>query len=91
MPALVSYQLVNGEGSGETTTERGMIECRARECLIAGSDKGLDKTVIEIRYNVVRSNVPHEVTMVRKLRDYLPRGGRSDCESDSIDGPESMC
>ena len=33
---------------------------------------GLDSTVVETRFIVVRSSVPHRVSTVRKLRDYLP-------------------
>jgi hypothetical protein len=72
MPALVIYQIVDGDGSCETTIERGLIERWARECALSGSTTGLDRTVIETRYNVIRSSVPQSVTTVRTLRHFLP-------------------
>jgi hypothetical protein len=76
MPDLVRYQLVDGPHAGEPTTERGEIERLARECEAATCRAGLDSTVVETRFNVVRSNVPDVVTTVRILRDYLPPGDR---------------
>jgi hypothetical protein len=39
---------------------------------------GLDSTVIERRFNVVRLGVPHHVVTVRRLRDYLPPVAQGD-------------
>ena len=72
MPALVQYQLRDGPLVGEPTTERGQIERLARECWAADCRAGLDSTVVETRFNVVRSGVPDLVATARKLRDYLP-------------------
>ena len=72
MPDLVRYQLWDGPHAGEPTTERGEIERLARECQAADVPAGLDSTVVETRFNVVRSSVPHRVATARKLRDYLP-------------------
>ena len=72
MPALVSYQLLDGGRRCEPTTDRGAIERLAQKCLMTAADDCLNWTVIETRYNVVRSSVPHEVATVRRLRDYLP-------------------
>jgi hypothetical protein len=71
MPDLVRYQLCDGPHAGEPTTERGEIERLARECQAAECHAGLDSTVIEARFNVVRSSVPGTVTTDRRLRDYL--------------------
>ena len=72
IPALIRYQLWHGPHAGETTTERGEIERLARACQAAVCRAGLDSTVVETRFNVVRSSTPYRVTTVRKLRDYLP-------------------
>ena len=72
MPDLIRYQLRDGPHAGEPTTERGEIERLARECRAAGCRAGLDSTVTETRFNVVRSNVPDTVATSRRLRDYLP-------------------
>jgi len=72
VPALVQYQLRDGPLVGEPTTERGQIERLARECWAADCRAGLDSTVVETRFNVVRSGVPDLVATARKLRDYLP-------------------
>ena len=72
MPDLVRYQLRDGPHAGEPTTERGEIERLARECRAAACQAGLDSTVVETRFNVVRSSVPDLVTTVRRLGDYLP-------------------
>jgi len=58
MPDLVPYQLRNGPHAGEATTEQGEIERLARECRAANCLAGLDSTVIETRFNVVRLSVP---------------------------------
>jgi hypothetical protein len=63
---------MDGPHAGEPTTERGEIERLARECQAASYRAGLDATVVETRFNVVRSLVPDVVTTVRTLRDYLP-------------------
>jgi hypothetical protein len=76
MPALVDYQLWDGSHAGEPTTERGEIERLVRECQAAECRAGLDSTVIETRFNVVRSTVPETVTTARRLRDYLRPEGR---------------
>ena len=72
MPELARYQLSDGPHAGEPTSERGEIERLARACQVAGCRTGLDSTVIETRFNVVRSSVPGPVITPRKLRDYLP-------------------
>jgi hypothetical protein len=72
VPDLVRYQFVDGPHAGEPTTERGEIERLARECSAADCRAGLDSTVMETRFNVVRSPVPDIVRTVRRLRDYLP-------------------
>ena len=72
MPDLVRYQLRNGPHAGEPTTERGEIERLALECKAANCVAGLDSTVVETRFNVVRSLVPDIARMARRLRDYLP-------------------
>ena len=77
MPDLVRYQLMDGPHVGEPTTERGEIERLARECQAAACSAGLDSTVVERRFNVVRSSVPDIVTTVRILRNYLPPGDRA--------------
>jgi hypothetical protein len=78
MPALVRYQLWDGPHASEPTTERGEIERLARECQAAACRTGLDSTVFETRFNVVRSTVPDTVTTARRLRDYLRPEGRRD-------------
>ena len=75
MPDLFRYQLRDGPHAGEPNTERGEIERLARECLAAACRAGLDSTVIETRFNVVRSGVPETVTIARRLCDYLPPRG----------------
>ncbi|HZO27880.1 MAG TPA: hypothetical protein VFH48_18025 [Chloroflexota bacterium] len=72
MPDLLCYQLRDGPHAGEPTAERGEIERLARACQAADCQAGLDSTVVETRFNVVRSSVPDLVTRVRQLRDYLP-------------------
>ena len=72
MPDLLRYQLVDGPHAGEPTTERGEIERLARECRAAACQAGLDSTVVETRFNVVRSSLPAVMETVRTLRDYLP-------------------
>jgi hypothetical protein len=78
MPALTSYQLLKGEDRCELTTDRAAIERLAEKCSVTNADGCLNWTVIETRYNVVRSSVPHEVATVRKLRDYLRSGRHSE-------------
>jgi hypothetical protein len=78
MPDLVRYQLREGPRAGEPITERGEIEWLARACQAVGFRAGLESTVIETRFNVVRSSVPGVIDTVRRLRDFLPhvdRGG----------------
>jgi hypothetical protein len=72
MPDLVRYQLREGPRAGEPITERGEIEWLARACQVVEFRAGLDSTVIETRFNVVRSSMPDLVDTVRRLRDYLP-------------------
>ena len=72
MPNLIHFQLRDGPHAGEPISERGEIERLARECETAECDVGLDSTVVETRFNVVRSSVPAVVETARKLRDYLP-------------------
>lgn len=72
MPDLVRFQLREGPRAGEPITERGEIERLARACQAVAFRVGLDSTVIETRFNVVRSSVPDRVDTVRRLRDYLP-------------------
>ena len=62
---------MDGLHAGGPTTERGEIERLARECRAADCQTGLDSTVIETRFNVVRSRVPDTVTTARRLGDYL--------------------
>jgi hypothetical protein len=76
MPDLARYQLGDGPHAGEPTTERGEIERLARACQEAECHAGLDSTVIETRFNMVRSDMPDLVTTSRKLRDYLPPADR---------------
>jgi hypothetical protein len=71
MPDLIRYQVSDGPHAGEPTTERGEIERLARECHVAACLGGLDSAVLETRFNVVRSSLPHRVATVRRLRDYL--------------------
>ena len=78
MPDLVQYQLRDGPHAGEPISERGEVEQLASECQAAGRLACLDWTVVETRFNVVRSGVPHRVTTVRRLRDYLPPFDRGD-------------
>ena len=77
MPDLVRYQLWDGPRAGEPITERGEIERLARECLAAACQAGLVSTVVETRFNVVRSGVRDVVTTARTLRDYLPPEDRA--------------
>ena len=72
MPDLVRYQLWNGPHAGEPITQRGEIERLARECQAAECQDCLDRTVVETRFNVVRSSMPHRVETTRTLSDYLP-------------------
>ena len=72
MPDLLRYQLRDGPHAGEPTAERGEIERLARECRAADCQTGLDSTVIETRFNVVRSSLPAVMETIRTLRDYLP-------------------
>src|SRR5688572_25493847 len=72
MPDLVRYQFREGPRAGEPITERGEIERLARACRAADCQAGLDSTVVETRFNVVRSSGPAVVETARKLRDYLP-------------------
>ena len=72
MPDLLRYQLRNGPHAGEPTAERGEIERLARACQAADCQAGLDSTVVETRFNVVRSRLPETVTTARRLRDFLP-------------------
>jgi hypothetical protein len=72
VPDLLRYQLRDGPHAGELTAERGEIERLARECKVADCVAGLDSTVVETRFNVVRSSVPETVITARSLRDYLP-------------------
>ena len=72
MPDLVRYQLWDGPHASEPNSERGEIERLARECQEAECRVGLESTVVETRYNVVRSSLPEIITTVRRLRDYLP-------------------
>ena len=72
MPDLVRYQLREGPRAGEPITERAEIEWLARACHVVAFRAGLDSTVIETRFTVVRSRVPDMVDTVRRLRDYLP-------------------
>jgi hypothetical protein len=72
IPALIRFQLWHGPHAGETTTERGEIERLARACQAAGCKACLDRTVVETRFNVVRSSVPDTVATARRLGDYLP-------------------
>jgi hypothetical protein len=78
MPDLVRYQLGDGPHAGEPTTGRGEIERLARECQAAACSVGLDSTVFETRFKVVRSTMPATVTTARRLRDYLRPDGRRD-------------
>ena len=63
------------------TTERGEIERPARGCRAADCRAGLNATVVETRFNVVRSLVPDVVTTVRGLSDYLPPVNRHDARA----------
>jgi hypothetical protein len=72
VPDLVRYQLRDEPHAGEPTTERGEIERLAHECRAAECRAGLDSTVVEARFNVVRSSMPTVIETVRRLRDYLP-------------------
>jgi hypothetical protein len=69
---LVRYQLWNGPHAGEPITQRGEIERLARACRATACQAGLDSTVVETRFNVVRSSMPHRVETARTLSDYLP-------------------
>ena len=70
MPDLLRYQLRDGPHAGEPTAERGEIERLARACQAADCQDGLDSTVVETRFNVVRSSLPETVTTARRLRDF---------------------
>ena len=61
-----------GARAGEPITQLGDFERLARACQVVAFRAGLDSTVIETRYNVVRSSVPDMVDTVRRLGDYLP-------------------
>ena len=87
MPDLVRYQLQDGPHASEPNSERGEIERLARECQAAECRVGLDSTVIETRYNVVRSSLPEIITTVRRLRDYLPPKDRRDAPP----RPDALC
>ena len=78
MPELVRYQLRDGPHAAEPITGRGEIEQLARESQAADCQECLDRTVIETRFNVVRSGVPDLVSTTRRLRDYLPSHGHRD-------------
>jgi len=69
---------MHGPHAGEPTNERGEIERLARECRAADCQAGLDSTVVETRFSVVRSSVPDTVTTARRLRDYLHPNERGD-------------
>ena len=71
MPDLARYQLRDGPHACKPTTDHGEIERLARACQTAGFRPGLDSTVVEMRFNVVRSSIPDVVATVRRLRDYL--------------------
>jgi hypothetical protein len=86
MPALMTYQLVDSAYPVEPTTDRGEIEQLALACLHFGTVGSLDATVIETRYNVVRSNVPHTVAAIRMLRDYLPAAEAARLSADAQPG-----
>jgi len=58
MPDLLRYQIRDGPHAAEPTTECGEIERLARECQAADCQVGLDSTVVETRFNVVRLSVP---------------------------------
>ena len=77
MPALVIYQILDRTPAHAPTADRALIEHLARTCVAADAAGDLDATVIETRYNVVRSNEPHTVAVVRQLRDYLPAADAS--------------
>ena len=81
IPGLIQYQLVDGLHAGEPTAERGEIERLARACQAADCQAGLDSTVVETSFNVVRSSVPDLVTRVRQLRDYLHQTRPEPCGS----------
>jgi hypothetical protein len=68
---LVHFQIRDGPHAGEPTTERGEIERLARACQTAECRAGLGSTVVETRFNVVRSGVPAVIATARKLGDYL--------------------
>jgi hypothetical protein len=85
MPDLVRYQLRDAPHAGDPTTECGEIERLARECEGAGCKACLDWTVVETRFNVVRSSMPAVIETVRKLRDYLLPEDRAG-SPDRIDG-----
>jgi hypothetical protein len=87
VPDLVRYELLDGPHARGPTTERGEVERLARSCQAAGCRAGLDSTVIETHFNVVRSSVPHRVSTVRKLRDYLPP---ADCDGPPERGERAL-
>jgi hypothetical protein len=72
---LVRFLVLDGPHAGEATIERGEIERLARECMAAKRVAGLNSTVVETRFNVVRSCVPDVVKSARKLGDYLATTG----------------
>ena len=78
MPALVHYHLGDGPHEPEPTSERGEIERIARSCRAADCQPCLDRTVVETRFNEVRSSVPSVVETSRTLRDSLPPVDRRD-------------
>ena len=66
MPELVRFRLRDGPHAGEPTTERGEIERLALERRASECRVGLDQTVIETRFNVVRPRLPDTVTTARR-------------------------
>ena len=88
MPDLVRYQLGEGPYAGEPITERGEIERLARACQVVKCRAGLDSTVIETRFNVVRSSVPDTVDIARRLRDYLPTVDQGDATVQGAMSPD---
>ena len=89
IPDLIRYQLWHGPRAGEPTTGRGEIERIARACQAAECHDGLGSTVVETRFNVVRSSVPHRMATLRKLRDYLPplEGGHTPVRGEASPAP----
>jgi len=70
MPPLITYQV----DDHPPTSERGLVEREARASSARGDRAALERPVVERRYNVVRSNVPHVVRTLRRLGDYLGSG-----------------